>query len=350
MTHTHAQLGPILPAENPIRKWLPDEYDVTFADIVRGPEELDEADVALVGIPFDTNCLQRRGSRFGPSAIRGKLVNSCTFEVGLGIDIAEGVSVVDLGDVDVVHTDPRETEHRVVEVLRNVHERGVIAVALGGDHSLAFPCIKALCDAVKGPVGVLIFDAHLDVRISLHGEQNSGVTFRRMFEELDLVAPRNVAEVGINGWFNTRFYHDYTQAQGLHIYSARDVHLRGPAAIVSEALEIVGDGVEAIYCTVDVDCLDIAAAPGTCSPSPGGLSAFELLEAVYMVGANPQVRGFDVMEVAPPLDSSEATAYVGAALVTQFIGGVRSRDSHANDGEGDPSRSITGQGGSNATG
>jgi arginase family enzyme len=95
--------------------------------------------------------------------------------------------------------------------------------------------------------------------------------------------------------------------------------------VVAEALEIAANQTEAIFCTVDIDCCDPSAAPGTCSPSPGGLTSFELLESVFMVGQHPKVRHFDVMEVSPPLDVAQITAYTGAAVVTQFIGGVKKR-------------------------
>lgn len=319
----------LLPPEQPIASWYKDEYGVSFADIVRPYAELETADVGIVGIPFDTNTLQRRGSRFGPSAIRASLANSMTFEVGFGADLSSGIRLAEFGDIDVLQTDPRETEQRVERALTAVHETGAIPVVMGGDHSLSFPCVKALCNVVEGPVGVIAFDAHLDLRISLHGEINSGTPFRRILENIDgkPVEGHRLAQIGINGWFNSSGYWEYVQTAGIHVYPAREVHLRGIHEVLDEGLTAIGDEIEALYCTVDIDSLDASHAPGTNVPTPGGLSVFHILEAVYQVAQHAKIRAFDIMEVAPVLDPSGVTAHTAAAIVTTFIGGLSRRPS-----------------------
>jgi formimidoylglutamase len=310
-----------------IHSHVSDPYDVTFSDIVRPYQEIATADVGIVGIPFDTCTLQRRGGRFGPTGIREMLANANTYEAGLGVDLSSNISVADFGDIDVLLTDPIATHGRVTEVLSAIHQTGVIPIALGGDHSLTFPCIRALCNATVGRVGVIVFDGHFDVRESMHGELNSGTSFRRIFTELEgsRIWGANVVEIGISGWYNSNYFYKYTQEMGMTIFPAREVHLRGISPVIEEALVKATDGVDALYCSVDIDCLEAAFAPGTSIPSPGGMTSFQLLEAVYTIARHPKLRAFDVMEVAPPLDYGNLTSRIGANVVMQMIGGLKTR-------------------------
>src|SRR5690606_561476 len=115
--------------------------------------QLDRADVGLVGIPFDTSVMIRRGCRFGPSGVRRALIMSTSFEPGLGVDLSEGIVLTDFGDVDVVHTDVHETHRRIETVLKSVYEAGVMPSIIGGDHGTTYASAKALIESVKGNVG-----------------------------------------------------------------------------------------------------------------------------------------------------------------------------------------------------
>lgn len=311
----------LLPAPQ-VGRFVPDQYDVEVCDILKPWRTLDRADVGVVGVPFDTAVMMRRGCRFGPAGVREALIFSTSYEPGLDIDLADGLLLTDFGDVDVVHTDVLETHRRVEGVLTAIHQLGVLPAVIGGDHSLAYPNVKALCNATKGRVGVISIDAHLDVRHSHHGEISSGTPFRRVLEEIPgkPVLPENLVEVGINGWHNTRYYMDYIREMGIRVIPAREVHRRGIDAVVKEALQQATKGVDALYLTVDIDALDFAFAPGTCAPNPGGLTSTQVLEAVFQIGQHPLLRGFDLVEVAPPLDVQNLTAQMGAAIVMQFFG------------------------------
>ncbi len=311
----------LLPAGE-LKRFVPDAYDIEVVDILKSWRSLDHADVGIVGIPFDTGVMIRRGCRFGPSGVREALMFSTSYEPGLDIDLSEGFALTDFGDVDVMHTDIVETHRRVENVLTAIHRLGVVPAVIGGDHSLAYPCIKALNNVTTGPVGIITIDGHLDVRHSHHGEISSGTPFRRLQEEIrdKPIRARNIVEIGINGWHNSLYYMEYTRKQGMRVIPAREVHKRGIEAVVEEALRIATDGVEALYLTVDIDGLDFAHAPGTCAPNPGGLTSYQALEAVFQIGKHPLLRGFDVVEVAPPLDVQGLTSQMGAALLMQFFG------------------------------
>lgn len=310
-----------------VGKFIPDQYDIEMADLIKPWKELDHADVGLVGIPFDTAVMIRRGCRFGPDGIRNALNMSTNYEPGVNVDLSTGITITDFGNVDVLLTDVLGTHARVEKVVTELFKLGVTPVILGGDHSLAFPDIKALCNATKGKVGVIMIDGHLDLRVSHHGEISSGTPFRRMLEEIpgQPVSPKNFVEVGINGWHNNAFYKKYADDMGIRVISGREVHKRGIDDVLAEAIERATDGVDALFLSFDIDGLDMAAAPGTCAPNPGGLTAFQGLEAVWQICKHPLCRGIDIVEVAPPLDVLGLTSFMGAALAMQAIGATKER-------------------------
>jgi formimidoylglutamase len=305
--------------------FCPDEYDTDMLDMLHSRDEADRCDVALLGAPFDTACLSRRGSKWGPQAVRESLVMWSHYNLDTEVDLSKDFSMVDFGDVDVVHTDIQETHRRVELILTALYDIGAVPILIGGDHSLAFPGIRALANVVEGKIGVIGFDAHLDVRPSRHGEASSGMPFRQALEETGGKVA-HVAEIGITGWHNAKRYHDYTKEMGIKVVTARDVHMQGPERVAEETLEFVSDGVEALYFTLDVDALDIGVVPGTCIPSPGGLLAWEALELVHAFASHPLTRGMDQVEVSPALDTNnKITATTGSALLMQMIGGAKRR-------------------------
>ena len=306
--------------------WVPDEYDVGMRDIMVDWNEAENIDVGIIGIPFDTAVMGRRGCRFGPEGVRSALVFSNVYEPGIDVDLSTGLKVTDFGNIDVLQTDVLKTHERIEHVLTEIYKLGVIPAVIGGDHSTTYPIVKSLINNTDGNVGLIMIDGHLDVRISHHGEVSSGTPFRRLLEEPERpILPKNFVEIGINGWLNSRFYMDYCREKGVTVIPARETHRRGIDDVVLQALEIAGDGTEAIYLSVDIDGLDSSIAPGTCAPNPGGLTAYEALEAVWQIGKHPLSRGIDVQEVAPPLDVGGITSIMGASLIMQYLGATKKR-------------------------
>lgn len=299
-----------------------DEYDTNVGEIITDAREADRADVGIVGMPFDTGCVAGpRGSRAGPEGVREDLTHGTCYNPEIDVDISEGLDVVDYGDVDVVHTDIHESHDRVERVLTAVTESGVVPFSIGGDHSLTYPTAKATMNAVDGQVGVINVDAHHDVRHSHGGELSAGTPFRRLLEdESGQLDGENFVELGLSGWHNSKYYVDYVRDIGAEVVTAREVHREGVDAAVERALAAATDGTDAVFLSVDIDVLDAGVASGTCAPSPGGLLPYQLLELVYQLGRHDLVRGADLAEVAPPLDSTGATTMTAAAVVTQFLG------------------------------
>lgn len=316
----------LLPTATP-GAYTPDEITQSVADVLRDWRAIDRADVGIVGVPFDTSVMARPGCRFGPNAIRNALALSSTYEVGLGVDVADGLVITDFGNVDCVHSDVLETHRRIELVMTEILGGGVTPLVLGGDHGTSYPTIKSLINSIEGRIGIVMFDGHLDLRTSHHGEVSSGTPFRRLIDEPTERAldPRNLVEVGINGWLNAKHYADYARGRGITVIPAREVHRRGVDDVVAEALARAGDGTEAIWISFDIDGVELAHAPGTCAPNPGGLTAYEALEAVWRIGQHPKCRGMDLLEVSPPYDVQGLTALTASQLAMNFIGATKRR-------------------------
>jgi formimidoylglutamase len=294
---------------------------------VRPAAELEPgaAGAALVGIPFDTTTLGRGGSREGPAAVRAALASRLAYDPGFGVDLAGAPRVADWGDVDVVETAVEETWRRVTQTVESLARDGLPLLAVGGDHSLTFPILRGLA-AGGARLGVINVDAHFDVRISQRDQATAGVPFRYALERLDgAVAGRNVVELGIGGWRNSRLYGDYLREQGARVITARELHRGDLDSLVEEALAVAGDGTDAIWLSIDVDGVDGSQAAGTGTPATAGITSFQLLELVWAFGRDGKARGLDVMEVAPAWDHGTATAALAATCLLTFLGARESR-------------------------
>jgi len=309
--------------------WAPDEYDVGLRDVMVDWREAETADIGIVGIPFDTAVIGRRGCRFGPESVRSALVFSNVYNPNYDCDLSTGFSWTDFGNVDVLLTEVLGTHERVETVVTDMFKTGVTPVMIGGDHSLAYPDIKGLINFL-GPgkkIGIINIDTHLDVRHSHHGEVSSGTPFRRLLEEpgqpLD---PKNFVELGINGWLNSKYYMDNIREMGVTIIPAREVHRRDVDDVIAQALEIATAGVDALFVSFDIDAIDLSAAPGTCSPSPGGLTPYQVQEMVWQFGQHTLCRGFDIVEVSPSLDQGGVTSMMAMSLIMNFMGATKVRN------------------------
>jgi formimidoylglutamase len=300
-----------------------DEYERPVAELIRPRAEIEGEPLAsLVGVPFDTSILGRRGAKSGPMAVRSGLNSCLCYEPGLDVDLADAPRVADYGDVDVKYTNVDETWDRVSDVVEALTALRRPLAIVGGDHGLSFPNIRGFTRAIEGRVGVILVDAHFDVRISHHGEKGSGVPFRYMLEELgDSVVGKNFTEIGIGGWLNTKRYHDYLLEHDARIITAREIWKGNLTALIDEALDRAADGTDAIYLTFDIDAIEGATVGGTNVPAIGGLSPMEAFEIVWRFACHPKAVAMDVMEVSPAWDHSGLSERMGASLILHFLAG-----------------------------
>ena len=303
------------PRDRPMGKWLAAEHA--------------RPDTVLVGIPFDgaTVVPSRKGAAGGPASVRESLGELNCYSIPLDIDISEVISGCDLGDIPVLDNDSVAAVHaRVDELLHPVLATGIVPVTMGGDDSLCFAAARALCRATKGRVGVIGFDAHLDMRVLYNLESSSGSSYRRIFDELDgQVRPSNTVHIGGNGWFAAKEYRDYARGKGVTLITGDDVYERGIEKVMKQAIAKATNGTEAVYVNFDIDVLDQHYAPGKVMRNPGGLRGRDAYRAARLLGEHPKVRLFALNEVNVKRDISNFTSLVGASVIAYFWAGLAFR-------------------------
>lgn len=269
--------------------------------------ELD-AQVGVLGVPFDGAVSYRRGTAFAPARLRELTshLSPCAEE---GQPLTLGVR--DHGDVPIDLDWTRyfqDVEARAVEVLQHP-----LALFLGGDHSVSIPLMQAFSNSVRHPFGVLHFDAHPDLFDSYEGHKWSHACTERRALELSGLDPAHLVLVGLRS-FAQEEWDFLNENPQIPYYTARQCHQQGIAAVADAVVEKLTD-VEAVYLTVDIDGLDPAHAPGTGAPEGAGLTTRDLLELVRGVFQRLPVRAMDVVEVAPPLDVSDITSFAALKAI-----------------------------------
>lgn len=278
-------------------------------------DSVGRADVAVVGIPFDSGVSYRPGARFGPAAVRAGSKMLRPYHPGLDISPWEVMQVADAGDLAVNPFSIAQAIGAIEAGARELLQRATHLVAIGGDHTIALPLIRATA-ARHGPVALLHFDAHLDTWDTYFGEPYThGTPFRRAVEEglLDLGCS---VHVGIRSplYASTDLSED--AALGFEIVSAADIARDGVQRGAERARDRLGD--RPVYLSIDIDVLDPAHAPGTGTPEPGGLSSREL-QLFLRDLAGLKLVGADVVEVAPAYDHAELTALAAANLAYELL-------------------------------
>jgi agmatinase len=279
-----------------------------------------DADVAILGAPFDFGTQWRSGARFGPRGVREA---STLFSFGHAgaydheddaTYLPGDVRMVDLGDADIVHTDTQTSHANIESGVRAILKAGALPVVIGGDHSINIPCISAFDD--QGDIHVLQIDAHLDFVDERHGVRyGHGNPMRRAAEKpyvtgLTQLGIRNVSSTAKEGYVDAR-------AMGSDILSVRQVRALGPKGTVSRLPE----GAR-VYITIDIDAFCPSIAPGTGTPSHGGFLYYDVLEILQDVTRHHEVVGIDLVEVAPDYDPTGSTSILAAQVLLNLLGFV----------------------------
>jgi agmatinase len=277
-----------------------------------------DADIAILGAPFDFGTQFRAGARFGPRAVREASTlfsfghagaydheDDCTY---LGAD----VRMVDIGDADIVHTDTETSHANIEKGVRAVLKAGALPVVIGGDHSVNIPCIRAFDD--QGPIHIVQIDAHLDFVDVRHGVRHGHGNPMRRAAEQDHVS--GITALGIrNVSSTTKDGYDAARAMGDDILSVRQVRRLGTEGVLAR----IPAGAR-LYVTIDIDGFCPSIAPGTGTPSHGGFLYYEVLEILQGLAHNHDIVGIDLVEVAPDYDRDGTTAILAAQVLLNFLG------------------------------
>ncbi len=290
------------------------------------PSQWSHAGAAIIGAPFDGGTSHRAGCRFGPQAMRAADYlphDGSRPSLALGVDALLDLHVVDLGDVLMPSGDTESSLEALESRVARVAAAGVVPIILGGDHTIALPDVTGVARHVGwGRVAVIHFDAHADTGDSQWGSlYGHGTPMRRLIESGACRGDRFL-QIGLRGYWPEPATLDWMAAQGMRSFEMAEVVARGLDAVLDEAFDIAVDECDAVFLSVDVDVVDPGAAPGTGTPEPGGLTSRQLLDAVRRVAMDLNVAGVDVVEVSPPYDHADITAYLGNRVVLEALGGI----------------------------
>lgn len=273
----------------------------------------EEADITILGIPFDGAASYRKGAAEGPDRIRSISGHiEPTTEDGRRMN---SIKVLDLGNMEPSGMSQADYFAKVEEKATEMFKAG-FATFLGGDHSVSIPLLNAAFEIWGNSLGVIHLDAHLDLCNELDGNKLShGSTHRRVLEKFNLPIEQTWF-VGIRSFEQQEL--DFIENKKPNIITAAEM---ARAGIENSAAKVVSGlkDCNAVYLTLDIDFLDPAYAPGTGTPKPGGFSTRELLLLLEYFSALPLV-GMDVVEVAPPLDHSDITSFAAQRAVTELWG------------------------------
>jgi agmatinase len=286
----------------------------TFARLPR-IDQVEHADVAVVGFPFDSGVSYRPGARFGPQHVRQSSKLLRPYHPPLDVHPFHAQQVADAGDVGI---NPFSIDDAVATVERaadELREPGTTLLSVGGDHTIALPLLRSVA-RTHGPVAVLHFDAHLDTWDTYFGAPTThGTPFRRASEE-GLIDRERSVHVGIRGPLYSAKDLSDDGILGFQVVRSDDYQLDGLAGAVERVRTRLADG--PVYVSVDIDVLDPAHAPGTGTPEAGGLTSRELLHTLRSL-AGADVVGADIVEVAPAYDHAEITGVAAAHVAYELL-------------------------------
>ena len=283
-----------------------------------------EAEIAIIGAPFDGGTQYRSGARFGPRSIREA---STLFSFGHAgaydyddnkTYLDKTVRIIDMGDADIIHTDTEKSHRNIEFAVQCAKKAGALPVTLGGDHSINIPCINALEEFHK-KIHILQIDAHLDFVDERHGVRyGHGNPMRRAAEKEYVMG---MTQVGIrNVSSTTREGYEDASNMGSTILTVRQFRaLKLEDVLKKIPLEIP------IYVTIDIDAFCPSIAPGTGTPSHGGFLYYEVLELLQKIALQRKIIGIDMVEVAPSYDPTEKTQILAAQILMNFLGFIFSK-------------------------
>ncbi|GAB3888062.1 agmatinase [Microbispora bryophytorum] len=314
--------------------------DITFLGVERcdldDPAGYADADVVILGAPFDGGTSHRPGARFGPNAIRQTCYlphDGSRPSLALRVDALKDLRVLDAGDVETYAGDIEGSLRAIEDAVARIAASGAIPVVLGGDHTIALPDATGVARHHGfGRISMVHFDAHADTGDiefgHLHGH---GQPMRRLIESGAIRGDRFL-QIGLRGYWPGPEILGWMAGQRMRSYEMTEIVTRGLDECLTEAYAIALDDCDGVYLSVDVDVCDPGHAPGTGTPEPGGLSARQLLDAVRRTCYELPVVGLEIVEVAPPYDHADITAYLGNRVVLEALSAIARRRRDAADG------------------
>ena len=279
------------------------------------------ADIAFIGVPFDQGTLGRPGARFGPDALRDapraysysdpygrQSAAEGFFDIDAGQELLRGITMADCGNVPIVPSEITANFDRITRAVQQAAQRGALPAIIGGDHAITFPAVRGLSQLA--PLNLVHFDAHLDYTHDIQDALYTHASPIRRCRELPYVS--HITSVGIRS--ARRIPYQEAIRDGSLIISRRRFRELGPQAVA----DLIPPA-ENLYITFDVDVLDPSQAPGTGTPETGGLFYEETRQCLTALLSKSNLVAFDLVEVAPPYDTSQLTVQIAARLIQDIL-------------------------------
>lgn len=280
-----------------------------------------DADIAVLGVPYDLGVGFLSGTRLGPRRIREASTQYARGDAGFydpeGEEqlLAAPVKIVDCGDADILHGDVEYSFRSIEWVVRKILKGGAIPAVIGGDHSITIPVARAL-ESLGETITVVQFDAHLDWTDHVGPQRFGNGSPMRRLSEMPHIG--DIVQIGLRGMGSSRKEDfDDARAYGALLITAKEVRRIGPEGVVAKI-----PGAKKYFVSIDIDGYDISIAPGVGSPSPGGLYYDEVLDMLAGLCKKGEIVGFDLVEVAPQYDPANVTCRVAALTILNFMGQI----------------------------
>ncbi|MFI6520355.1 agmatinase [Spirillospora sp. NPDC050679] len=324
--------------------------DITFLGVPRctwqDPSTYADADVVILGAPFDGGTSHRPGTRFGPQHIRQTCYlphDGSRPSLALRVDGLRGdLTVYDAGDVEMYSGDAERSVRDLQQAVHTVTANGAVPLILGGDHTIAWPDAAGVAQHLgQGRVSMIHFDAHADTGdIEFGSLTGHGQPMRRLIESGALRGDRFL-QIGLRGYWPGPQTLAWMAEQGMRSYEMTEITARGLDECLTEAFTIATDQCDGVFLSVDIDVCDPGHAPGTGTPEPGGLTARQLLDAVRRTAYELPIAGADIVEVSPPYDHADITSALANRVVLEMLSGIARRHHDTRHGtRWDPRRPL----------
>jgi agmatinase len=279
-----------------------------WADLSKPDFTPTDSDFTVIGVPYDGSASSRKGAALAPERLRFWSTHLTPFSEDR--TRLAGIRIADLGNISIADQ-ARDFE----AVCKKVATLPNVPIVLGGDHSISIPVLEAQRERYKGQrLGVLWVDAHPDLCDVFTGSKLSHACVLRRALEFG-IEPQDVCLVGLRSWEDQEI--DLIENGGLNVYTAALIAERGMRSVATSVYSKLSR-CDAVHISLDIDCLDPAFAPGTGIPEAGGLTTREVLTLIKTMQGLPLV-GLDVVEVAPPVDASEATIFAALKIIMEYV-------------------------------
>ncbi len=283
-------------------KFIKDPGDVRIGEVIK--KGWVNGDVGILSIPWDGAVGTRPGSRLAPSRIRSILYTLPY--------VFHDLTIVDLGDVDVVIGDHNETWRRIEATVSEALGLVKELIIIGGDSTVSYASFRGL-RRITDNLAYILFDAHPDVRLVDEG-LTSGQVVRWI---RGISSNAYIAIIGVRTYSNAPYLFNEAEKLGVNIYTMDQVDSMGLSAVMNDIENNVKNRVT--HMSINLDVVDPAFAPGVNSPSPGGFTSREIIKIIMELSRRIRPRIFDVVEVTPPFDVNDLTSMLASVIIMNAI-------------------------------